>query len=213
MIKGTYLSTVADGSMKSKENKEKFLEKKGIREIIIPELEHGKRVVRVGRGDKDKKITADGVFTTDDIALGVTVADCLPIYFYSDNLTAIFHAGWRGLDKGIVEEGLDKISEVENLDNLSVFIGPAIGVCHYRVGKELVDKFSDFEDSILQKEESFLNLKKVAKNKLKTKGVRNIRTSKECTFCSRDRFSYRRDKKLKVMLGVITPEIKNYEKN
>ena len=50
---------------------------------------------------------ADGVATVvRGVAAAVHVADCLPIAIGGDGGVAMLHGGWRGLDAGIVAEGV-----------------------------------------------------------------------------------------------------------
>ena len=202
------LSKKEDGSMKKAENIESFLKKKEIDpdRFVRANLVHGKEIAFVEKGDAGKVIEGvDGLITENPIALGVTVADCLPVYIKSEEMTGILHAGWRSIHKGIIEEATDLLSELE-AENVSVFVGPSIKNCHFEVKKDLIDKFSDYPDCFDRREgKIFLDLQKVVEKKLKNNGIKNIRISEKCTFCSDDLFSYRRDKKINNMLAVIKP--------
>ncbi len=203
------LSERKDGSMKRKDNIESFLVKEGIDpdSFVRGELVHGKEVTIIARSHAGKVIKGvDGLITADkSLALGVTVADCLPIYIESKKARGILHAGWRGIHRGIVEEVVGKLDELK-VDVPSVFIGPSIKVCHFEVGEDLVEKFSGYPDCFDRREgKTFLDLQKVVEKKLKNNGIKNIRISEKCTFCSDALFSYRRDKKINNMLAVIKP--------
>lgn len=206
------ISSKKTGSIDSYKKASSFLKESGFNQKLIQaELVHGKEV-KIINSSFNKKIVqdTDGLITTDkSLALAVTVADCLPIYICSNKLHGIFHAGWKGLAKGIIGEAIEKVKSLnEKPENLSVFIGPSIHVCHFEVQKDLEKVFKDFSDCFQKRNsKTFLNLQKVAKTKLRNKNVENISISPKCTYCSEDLFSYRQDNKLNKMLAVI---LKNY---
>ena len=73
----------------------------------------------------------------------VLTADCLPVLLARTDGTAVaaVHAGWRGLQAGIVGEGLASIAP--NGEPVSAWLGPAIcGKC-YQVGDEVYRAFVD----------------------------------------------------------------------
>ncbi|MGM0438889.1 MAG: peptidoglycan editing factor PgeF [Patescibacteria group bacterium] len=205
-----YISKQSEGSMNKQENIAIFLTKKGIdpSDFIRAELVHGKEVKVVGEDQKGEIIKeTDGLITTDkNIALGVTVADCLPIYLHSEKFIGILHAGWKSLEKEIIPEAINKIKKIgEDPKNIKAYIGPSIQVCHFEVKEDLVEKFSDYKNCFEKKDEKiFLNLQKIAKNQLNSYGVNNIKDSNKCTYCNQKFFSYRRDKEINNMLAVIT---------
>ncbi|HUX12622.1 MAG TPA: polyphenol oxidase family protein, partial [Spirochaetia bacterium] len=82
---------------------------------------------------------ADGMVTSDRrLCLGVTVADCMPIYLYdrSSGAFGILHSGWRGT--GILADAVHAMARLYDAEaaELTVLLGPAIGVCCYRVDAE-----------------------------------------------------------------------------
>ncbi len=203
-----YLSEKNDGPMGKSKNISPFLKSKNIdpEKLIRADLTHGKNVVTVRRDLTKKRIKkTDGLITRRNIFLGVTVCDCLPIYLYSERMIGILHAGWRGIWKGILEESIDKIKKMgESPEDVNVFIGPAIDVCHFEIKSDLVKKFKNYKNCIEKREgKTFLNLKKVAKSKLINRGVSKIKTSSRCTFCDENLFSYRRCGEVKKMLAII----------
>ncbi len=203
-----YLSRKKDGSMNNPKNIELFLKKNGVnpKEFTRADLIHGSRVEEVKKEEIGSVITdADGLIATTPTYLGVTVADCLPIYFWSKDMIGILHGGWRGLKKGIIESAVEKIKrKAITLKGVKVWIGPSIHSCHYEVKTDLVEYFSDHGNSFeCRNGKTYLNLQKVAEEKLNSFGIKNITISSECTYCNKKYFSYRRDKKLKNMLAII----------
>lgn len=79
------------------------------------------------------------------IALGIRVADCMPIFLVDPEKRAIaaVHAGWRGALNRIVEKAAGEMCRMFNSrpENLLAAIGPSIRKCCYEVGPEVVDAF------------------------------------------------------------------------
>jgi polyphenol oxidase len=88
----------------------------------------------------------DGLITrTPGALLGVQTADCLPIILADPGRRAIgvFHAGWRGTLKRIVEKGVGEMRRHYHSRPQDLFaaIGPGVHACCYRVGEEVRDAF------------------------------------------------------------------------
>lgn len=85
---------------------------------------------------------ADGVVTMRrELPLVVLTADCLPVAACDKAGTVIglFHAGWKGLLAGILEEGLHALERPP--EEILVWIGPAIGGESYQVGPEVREAY------------------------------------------------------------------------
>jgi YfiH family protein len=233
------ISEKKDGSMKllpedsgnfarNKENREIFLTKRGIsaKNVISAEIIHGKKVEAVGVGDCDKVILgADGLLTKEKgIFLSVTIADCLPVFFYESQkqVVGILHAGWRGLEKDIIQEAIGKMEKIFGCEPQKILagIGPAICAKHFEVGEEvaepykMTDKYKSYGlEKIITEENNkiFLDLKAIAKFQLMHEGLleRNIEINPECVFELPEKyFSFRRDneKEVSAMLAIIGME-------
>ncbi len=203
------ISRKKDGPMQKKENRKAFLKENNLRieDLVLAKQVHGKDVAIVGKDNRGKVIeSVDGFLTTSkDIVMGITVADCLPISLYSKKVRGLLHAGWKGLEKGIIEEAFRRIVAIgEEPGNLSADIGPGIGSCHFEIKDDVIKAFKGFEEFIKEREgKSFMNLKGVAKRKLERVGAYNVNVSQECTYCEKERYySFRRDKKVNSMLAV-----------
>ena len=85
------------------------------------------------------------VTTTPGLLLGIQTADCLPIILVDTRLRAVgvFHAGWRGTLKRIVEKGVGemRVRFGTRPRDLKALIGPGIRACCYQVGPELEEAF------------------------------------------------------------------------
>jgi YfiH family protein len=91
-------------------------------------------------------LAGDGMVTdTPGLVLAVQTADCLPIILADRKRRAIgvFHAGWRGTVKRIVEKGVGEMQKHFGSDprDLMAAIGPGVQGCCYEVGEEVRTKF------------------------------------------------------------------------
>jgi len=91
-------------------------------------------------------ITGDGLITEQPgILLAVQTADCLPVVLVDTKRKTIgvFHAGWRGTVKRIVEKGVGEMRRCFGSlpRDIRAAIGPGIHGCCYQVGPEVREKF------------------------------------------------------------------------
>lgn len=208
------MSEKKDGPMKSSvENRLLFFKNKGLsdKNIVSAALAHKNKVVVVGNIEKSQTIQeCDALITSQHKnLLTITVADCLPIYFYDNKkkVVALAHAGWRGVALNIAKEVVNKFINHyhSNISDIEIFIGPHIQACHFEVKSDVLSEFKDC-NAITQDEKTYINLAQIVKEQLLQLGINNINISEECTYCLNAKyFSYRRDKPkvLKTMIAYI----------
>jgi YfiH family protein len=100
------------------------------------------------QGDRmpEQPVAGDGIVTdTPGLLVAVQTADCLPIMLVDRKRRAVgvFHAGWRGTVKRIVEKGVGEMRKHFKSDprDLVAAIGPCVQGCCYEVGEEVRTKF------------------------------------------------------------------------
>lgn len=91
-------------------------------------------------------LVGDGLVTdTPGLLLAIQTADCLPIILVDVKRRAIgvFHAGWRGTVKRIVEKGVGEMHRWFDTSprDIRAAIGPGIHNCCYEVGDEVRAQF------------------------------------------------------------------------
>ena len=91
-------------------------------------------------------LAGDGLITRNPgVLLSVLTADCLPIILVDARQRAVgvFHAGWRGTLKRIVEKGVGEMRRQfgSRPADLKAAIGPGIRACCYQVGAEVKEAF------------------------------------------------------------------------
>jgi purine-nucleoside/S-methyl-5'-thioadenosine phosphorylase / adenosine deaminase len=96
--------------------------------------------------EPDEPLTGDGLITaTPGLLLGIQTADCLPIILVDPKRRAVgvFHAGWRGTVKRIVEKGVGEMHRWFGTrpEDMKAAIGPGVGGCCYEVGEEVRTRF------------------------------------------------------------------------
>lgn len=125
-----------------------------IARLIVPAQTHGANVAVVGMGqagmgamsatmairDCDALVT-----TTRGVLLGVTVADCLPVYLYDPvgGVIGLAHSGWRGTAGNIVVHTLAKMMVHGGTQPHRVLaaIGPGISAAGYEVDATVYEVF------------------------------------------------------------------------
>jgi len=99
----------------------------------------------------DQPLVGDGLVTaTAGLLLAIQTADCLPVIVVDRRQRAVgvFHAGWRGTVKRIVQKGVGEMQRWfgSKPRDLEAAIGPGVHNCCYMVGEEVRDNFaSQFE--------------------------------------------------------------------
>ena len=99
----------------------------------------------------EEPLSGDGLITaTPGLLLAIQTADCLPVILVDAkrHVVGVFHAGWRGTVKRIVEKGVGEMHRCfgSRPRDLKAAIGPGIQGCCYEVGEEVRVKFeSQFE--------------------------------------------------------------------
>jgi polyphenol oxidase len=145
-----------------------------------------------GSGPETKDLVrADGQATAlSNLGAMVLAADCLPVAISRAGAVAMIHAGWRGLAAGVLENGMETLDELDGprADGVVAVLGPCAGPCCYEVGPEVHAAVgSDL------REKAPIDLRAVARRKLKAAGVGDVLELGGCTICDERYFSYRRE--------------------
>ena len=134
---------------------------------------------------------ADGLYGNSNIPMAILTADCLPIILIGENNShAFLHAGWKGLQNGII--GNDFVKKIKPYYG---FIGPHIRQMNYEVQPEFKNEFSDSGAFLEKNGKLFFNLAYVATKQLKEFYPNiEIEDCGNCTFNETIFHSYRRNK-------------------
>ena len=194
--------------------------------VIMPQ-NHSTRVIEVDREDGGHGIYTPATFEGDALvscssgtALGVRVADCVPILLADPGAGVIgaVHAGWRGTVGNIVGKTVQKMCFLgASAEDIRAAIGPHISMENYEVGEEVAKEvlravgenaltFAHLRPS--ETEGKFLcGLGAVNKTLLMQAGPReeDIDVASDCTFRASELFySHRRMGETRgTMMGII----------
>ena len=186
-------------------NRTRFLEATGAAALALLDQVHGDRVVEIRPGEPG--ITghgeADASWTrAPNTALGIGIADCLPILLAAPDIVAVgaAHAGWRGAELRIGAK-LVKVLAGQGADPLQMkaVLGPCIRRCCDQVSPDLAGRFEDaFGPQVVDRSrpKPHLDLAVASRLALREAGLAEaaIDDTGLCTACDAQRFfSHRRD--------------------
>lgn len=193
--------------------------------IALGDLTHGDNVHVATIEDKGSGITKPFNYTDVDalitnvpgVNIAVTIADCVPVYFYDpvNKAVGIAHSGWKGTANEISDKVVEamKANYGTRPEDLICGIGASIGMCCYEVSRDVVEEFLEFDylddACIFDKENGKydMDLSRIIFGTLAYAGVDpdNIHISGMCTCCNSDiLFSHRASHgKRGTMLAVI----------
>lgn len=174
---------------------------------------HGTDVARLTQKTPHQTIRADAAYTDEPgVVCAAMSADCLPVLFCSraGDEVAAAHAGWRGLNAGILENTLSAFRA--DPQDVMVWFGPAIGPQQFEVGAEVREAFMDNDAQAATAFTPFINstsfdnntslvsnkyladIYQLARLRLQAAGVRHFYGGERCTVSEpASFFSYRRD--------------------
>lgn len=200
-------------SATSLKNRKRFFNNRGVDmdRVVAAGLRHSAKIMTVGESDRGKIIIeTDGLVTVSKgIFLSVTGADCIPLYLFdASGVVGIAHAGWRGIDMGIIPNIISAM--IENgakRETVLIGIGPGIQKCHFEIKDDVLEYFEPYPDALIKRDEKmFVDLPAVIARQLNSLGIspEQIDFSDQCTYClEQEYFSYRRDRVFNVMAAYI----------
>jgi YfiH family protein len=170
----------------------------------------------VGRSPTDGEEGDALVTDIRGVAIGVWVADCVPILICHEGagVAAAVHAGWRGTVAGVLRSAVRSMRQRFDADpaGLRIAFGPCIGPCCFEVGDDVAEAFlradGAMRECILEGGER-PRIDLVAANQLQAlrEGVseERMQSSALCTVCRIDLLeSYRRGRDpVRRMAGLI----------
>lgn len=137
--------------------------------------------------------SADGVVVrnfqqsgSNDFALGIRTADCLPIIIRAGDDVALLHAGWRGLAGNIIESAFEKLDIGSKVPE--VWVGPAAKRCCYEVGNEVLEALGidELESKIDLQDQAVRRIRQLSDSL-------DLQVVDRCTICDCNFHSFRAD--------------------
>lgn len=189
---------VGDDPVAVTENRRRAAAHLGDAPVVWMRQVHGRSVARV-EGPQDAAVPdVDAlVTTTPGLALGVLVADCVPVLLAGPGVAAVAHAGRKGLQLGVVPAVLAALGELGVApEQLTAQLGPsACGAC-YEVPAAMREEVAASAPEAFATTRAGtpgLDIRAGLVGQLRSAGVAGIDVSDICTIESPDHFSYRRD--------------------
>ncbi|MBN8503563.1 MAG: peptidoglycan editing factor PgeF [Burkholderiales bacterium] len=176
--------------------------------LVMLRQVHGTQCLRLDvAAEQNAAQAADAaVLRRRDRALGIQVADCLPVLFSAVDpkgqaqAVAGAHAGWRGLAGGVLEQTVAQLRAAAPGCELRAWLGPCIGPQAYEVGEDVMQQFGG-EGPLMRytprpdgSPRWHADLQGLAVQRLQQASVDRIERCQACTFSEPSRFfSFRRD--------------------
>lgn len=167
------------------------------RSLLVQQV-HLTRCIVIAEGDTLPSTTerADGIITNRrDLLLGVSVADCLPLFVVSRCGVALLHAGWRGVLGGILPLAMQRLQSAFGPEpgELELLIGPGIGPCCFEVSPAVGTLFP-LDCRTDRQGKLYVDLPAVVMDQWQHAGGGAVVRLDRCTSCSSPALhSYRRD--------------------
>lgn len=168
---------------------------------------HGAGVVPLDSHTPDGTEADAALVCGPGLAATIMVADCLPVLFAhrSGQAVAAAHAGWRGLQAGVLEATLAALQAAAGPGEVMAWLGPAIGPSAFEVGEEVREAFVGSDPQAAahfaaheQPGKHWADLPALARQRLRRAGVVSLHGNDSsaawCTVSDASRFfSHRRD--------------------
>jgi hypothetical protein len=157
---------------------------------------HGAQVVVVDHPGQHAGVEADAAITDQPgVVLAIHTADCAPVALIgSHGAVGAVHAGWRGLDAGVIEaafDGLRRLGETE----VQAIVGPCIHAECYEFGSHELDglarRYGEDVRGRTTAGTPALDLPAAVTTALHRAGVDQVDLVPTCTACDQAFFSHR----------------------
>jgi YfiH family protein len=157
---------------------------------------HGDHVVRVDRPPETPPAADAALTTTPGVPLVILTADCAPVALVAAGAVAAVHAGWAGLEQGVLERAVAALREVAP-GPVRAVLGPCIRPERYEFGADLLARLAArFGDVVVGRTAAgtpALDIPAAVRAASRQAGVDELDDVGVCTAASPDHFSYRRD--------------------
>jgi YfiH family protein len=157
---------------------------------------HGHEVVTVAAPPPAPPEADAAVTTTVGLPLVVMTADCAPVALASPGGVGVVHAGWPGLEQGVLGEAVRALRAVAD-GPVSAWLGACVHPARYEFGPDLlarlVARLGPEVASVTDAGTPALDIPAAVRISLARAGVERVTDVGVCTASSNDHFSHRRD--------------------
>jgi hypothetical protein len=157
---------------------------------------HGDRVV-AATVPPDAPPEADAAVTDrPGLPLAVLTADCAPIALVSGEAVGVVHAGWPGLEQGVIGRAVAALRE-RSPGPVHAVLGPCVHPARYEFGADLLERLVAVLGSSVaartREGTPALDIPRAVRVALERAGVDDLDDVGICTAESPEYFSHRRD--------------------
>ena len=157
---------------------------------------HGCDVVSVDAAPATPPIADAAVTTRAGLPLVVLTADCAPVALVAPDAVAVAHAGWPGLEQGVLGVAVAAL-RARSDGPIRAVLGPCIHPARYEFGADLLARLVDrLGPDVAARTDTgapALDIPAAVRRSLEQAGVDDLDDVGVCTAASPDHFSYRRD--------------------
>jgi polyphenol oxidase len=157
---------------------------------------HGHEVVTVDRPPAAPPEADAAVTTAVGLPLVVLTADCAPVALATPGGVGVVHAGWPGLEQGVLGRAVDALRAVAP-GPVTAWLGPCVHPPRYEFGADLlarlVDRLGSEVASTTAAGTPALDVPAAVRVSLARAGVEHLVDVDVCTSASPEHFSHRRD--------------------
>lgn len=153
---------------------------------------HGAEAVTVTGPGEHAGAAADAAVTAvPGAVLAVTTADCAPVVLVGDGAIGVAHAGWRGLEAGVVAATVEALAALGHPPRRAV-IGPCIRAPRYAFGPADLDRLArrwgDAVRATTADGAPALDLAAGVRAALAEEGIHDVADDGSCTASDPDRY-------------------------
>jgi YfiH family protein len=157
---------------------------------------HGHDVVTVDAAPAAPPEADAAVTTAVGLPLVVLTADCAPVALASPGGVAVVHAGWPGLEQGVLGAAVEALRAVAP-GPVRAWLGPCVHPDHYEFGTDLLERvvarLGPEVATMTPAGTPALDIPTAVRASLARAGVDDLTDVDVCTAASPEHFSHRRD--------------------
>ena len=175
-----------------------------INDIAFMQQSHSNIILEANKSKIMQK--CDAIFTRNHgISCAVLTADCIPILITekTGKFIGCIHAGWRGLQSGIIENFFRKHAKISKSD-FKVLLGPCISSQNYEVKEDIFQNFIRYKNRFVKNNSGnyYMDIRNIAYDILTDLGISDVTISRSCTYEGKF-YSYRREKRTGRFISLI----------
>jgi polyphenol oxidase len=157
---------------------------------------HGHHVVTVDAPPAHPPVADAAVTGRAELPLVVLTADCAPVALIAPDAVGVVHAGWPGLEQGVLGAAVEALRALSP-GPIRAVLGPCVHAGRYEFGADLLERLvARLGPDVAGRTDTgtpALDIPAAVRVSLARAGVDDLDDVDVCTAASSDHFSHRRD--------------------